>query len=199
VKLKATPQDFIVEEEAAAAVLPREAAGPSSPRAEYAVFQLSKTSWDTFDLVDLLARRWGVPREAIGLGGFKDRHGSTVQRISVRGLKGNGPNGEPASIEEKNFRAAFAGWSDRPLSAREIRGNRFRITARDLTPQEAARIHVAGDEVSRFGFPNYYDSQRFGSARHGAGFMGKEMFLGKREKALRLYFTPSKHDDRKTR
>ena len=29
--------------------------------------------------------------------------------------------------------------------------------------------------------------------------MGKEIFLGRREKALRLYFTPSKHDDQKTR
>ena len=29
--------------------------------------------------------------------------------------------------------------------------------------------------------------------------MGKEIFLGRREKALQLYFTPSKHDDQKTR
>ena len=53
--------------------------------------------------------------------------------------------------------------------------------------------------AARDGIPNYFDEQRFGSARHGAGFMGKEMFLGHREKALRLYFTPSKHDDQKTR
>ncbi len=185
-KLKATPQDFIVEEEAAA---PR-----SVERGEYAIFQLSKSSWDTFDLLDLLARRWRVPKDAIGLGGFKDRHGSTVQRISVHGLSGS-----PVTLEERNFRAEFVGWSDRPLSARDIRGNRFRITLRDLTLPEAERVASGSLEVSRFGFPNYFDAQRFGSARHGAGFMGKQVFLARREKALRLFFTPSRHDDRKTR
>ena len=197
-KLKATPQDFIVEEEPAApAADPGSASSrrlPPPQRGEFAIFQLSKTSWDTFDLVDLLSRKWNVPREAISLGGFKDRHGATVQRISVRGLAA-----DPPAVEDRNFRAEFIGWSDRPLTARDIRGNRFRITLRDLVPQEARRVEEASAEVARFGFPNYFDAQRFGSARHGAGFMGKQIFLGRREKALRLFFTPSKHDDRKTR
>ena len=112
----------------------------------------------------------------------------------MRGLPGR-----PASIREKNFTASFLGWSDAPISARDIRGNRFRITLRDLTAAEAALISSNAAEAARDGFPNYFDAQRFGSARHGAGFMGKEIFLGRREKALRLYFTPSKHDDRRTR
>jgi tRNA(Glu) U13 pseudouridine synthase TruD len=61
-KVKATPADFIVEEEASGAL--------SDRRDEYAVFRLSKTSWDTFDLIDLLARKWGVNRSDIGVGGF---------------------------------------------------------------------------------------------------------------------------------
>jgi len=117
-----------------------------------------------------------------------------VQRISVRGLAG-----APESIREKNFTASFLGYSEAPISARDIRGNRFRITLRDLTPPELGLIASNSEEAARDGFPNYFDVQRFGSARHGAGFMGKEIFLGHREKALRLYFTPSKHDDGKTR
>ena len=193
-KLKATPQDFIVEEEAAAPPGSEPGSPLRSGGSPYAIFQLAKTSWDTFDLVDLLSRRWGVPRQNIGLGGFKDRHGSTVQRISVLGLTGT-----PAALEDRNFRAAFLGWSDHPVSAQAIRGNRFRITLRDLTAPEITLLQSGVGDVSRFGFPNYFDTQRFGSARHGAGFMGKEIFLGRREKALRLWFTPSKHDDRKTR
>jgi tRNA pseudouridine13 synthase len=186
VKVKATPADFVVEEEG----------GPelSDRPLPYAVFELSKTSWDTFDLVDLLSRTWNVPRDGISLGGIKDRHGRTAQRISVRGL-----DRRPAPIREKNFSATFLGWSAAPISARDIRGNRFRIVLRDLTPGETALIAANAEEISRHGFPNYFDTQRFGSARHGAGFMGKEIFLGRREKALRLYFTPSKHDDRRTR
>lgn len=185
-KLKATPADFIVEEESNLALSPR--------RSEFAVFHLSKTSWDTFDLIDLLARRLGVARRDISVGGFKDRYGSTEQMISVRGLRGS-----PETVSDTNFTLRFAGWADSPVTARDVRGNRFAITLRDLMPAEAERVVLNGERAARDGFPNYFDEQRFGSARHGAGFMGKEIFLGRRETALRLYFTPSKHDDQKTR
>jgi len=186
VKVKATPADFIVQEQSSLVLSER----PSG----YAVFQLSKTSWDTFDLIDLLARRLGVAAADISVGGMKDRHGSTEQMISVRGLRGS-----PRPLRDKNFSLQFAGWSDGPVTARDISGNNFIITLRDLTEDEAERITVNGERAARDGFANYFDSQRFGSARHGAGFMGKEIFLGRREAALRLYFTPSRHDDQKTR
>ena len=185
-KVKASPADFVVQEEAELSL--------SARPAQYAVFRLSKTSWDTFDLIDLLSRRWGVRRGDISVGGIKDRHGSTEQTISVRGLRGR-----PAPIHDTNFRLTFEGWAEGPVSARDIRGNRFSITLRDLTAHEAGLIAGNAPEVARHGVPNYFDTQRFGSARHGAGFMGKEIFLGRRERALRLYFTPSKHDDQKTR
>ena len=185
-KLKATPADFIVQEQSSLVL----SADPSG----YAVFQLSKTSWDTFDLIDLLARRLGVATADISVGGMKDRHGSTEQMISVRGLRGR-----PQPLRDRNFSLQFAGWSDGPVTARDISGNSFIITVRDLTGDEAERILVNGAQAARDGFANYFDSQRFGSARHGAGFMGKEIFLGRREAALRLYFTPSRHDDQKTR
>jgi tRNA pseudouridine13 synthase len=105
----------------------------------------------------------------------------------------------PERLDDANFSLRLAGWSDGPVTARDIRGNRFTITLRDLSAAETERIGVSAPIVAREGIPNYYDEQRFGSARHGAGFMGKEIFLGRREKALRLYFTPSKHDDQKTR
>jgi tRNA pseudouridine13 synthase len=186
VKVKALPADFSVQEESAFPI--------SDRRAEYAVFRLSKTSWDTFDLIDLLSRKWGVRQEDIGIGGIKDRHGSTEQVISVRGLRS-----PPGPLREKNFSLSFEGWSESPVSARDIRGNRFSITLRDLTAHDAGLISANAPEILRDGVPNYFDTQRFGSARHGAGFMGKEIFLGRRERALRLYFTASKHDDQKTR
>ncbi|MCX6377426.1 MAG: tRNA pseudouridine(13) synthase TruD, partial [Armatimonadetes bacterium] len=62
-KVKATPTDFIVQEESELDL--------SRRRSEYAVFHLSKTSWDTFDLIDLLARRLGVSSADIGIGGIK--------------------------------------------------------------------------------------------------------------------------------
>jgi tRNA pseudouridine13 synthase len=186
VKVKATPTDFIVQEESSLTL--------GRKRSEFAVFRLSKSSWDTFDLIDLLARRWGVRRDDISVGGMKDRHGSTEQRISVRGLRG-----APSELSDTNYSMEFEGWADQPVTARDVRGNRFAITLRDMSGPERDRIVDNAPSASRDGIPNYFDEQRFGSARHGAGFMGKEIFLGRREKALLLYFTPSKHDDQKAR
>lgn len=185
-KVKASPEDFRVEEESAVVI--------SDRPGQYAVYRLDKTSWDTFDLLDLLARRLGVRREDITVAGIKDRHGSTSQLVAIRGLKGR-----PREVREANFAAVPAGWTDAPLSARSITANRFSLVLRDMDRPEARRCLEALAVVRRDGLPNYYDAQRFGSARHGEGFMGKEIFLGRRERALRLFFTASKHDDRRTR
>ena len=185
-KIKVRPEDFIVEEQADYPV--------SRSPAGYAVFRLAKSSWDTFDLIDLLARRLGVARADISVGGMKDRHGSTSQLVSVRGLRGR-----PLSLREKNFELEFAGWAGEAISAKQVRGNRFSLTLRDMTVPETELYAANAAVVAADGLPDYFDEQRFGSARHKAGFMGREIFLGRREAALRLYFTPSKHDDQKTR
>jgi tRNA pseudouridine13 synthase len=185
-KVKASPEDFRVEEESSVELSDRP--GP------YAVYRLEKTSWDTFDLLDLIARRLGVARRDVTVAGIKDRHGSTSQLVAVRGLKGR-----PRALRESNFSAVPAGWTAEPLSARSITANRFSLVLRDLDGPEARRCVENLAAVRRDGLPNYYDEQRFGSARHGEGFMGRELFLGRRERALRLYFTASKHDDRRTR
>ena len=185
-KVKTVPEDFQVEEVSSLEV--------SSTPGPYAVFRLTKSSWDTFDLLAALARRLGVERRDVAVAGIKDRHGRTTQLVTVRGLRGR-----PRALRDRNYSAEPVGWSAEPASARALEGNRFRIVLRDLDAREAARCLANLEIVRRDGIPNYYDEQRFGSARHGAGFMGRELFLGNREAALRLWFTPSKHDDRRTR
>jgi tRNA pseudouridine13 synthase len=185
-KIKVRPEDFLVEEEAEVPLAAD--AGP------YAVYRLTKTSWDTFDLLDLLARRLGVPPGAVSVGGMKDRHGRTTQLFAVRGLER-----PPPRFADKNFQGELAGFTGGPLSARSVKGNRFTVVIRDMAPAEVRAARGNLDSLARFGVPNYYDEQRFGSARHGGGFMGKAIFLGRREEALRLYFLPSSHDDQKTR
>ncbi len=185
-KIKVKPEDFVVEEEAEVPLSPKP--GP------YAVYRLTKSSWDTFDLLALLARRLRVSRDAVSVGGMKDRHGKTSQLFAVRGL-----TRPPREFADKNFRGELAGFSAEPLTARSVRGNRFTVVLRDMSPAEVKAALGNLESVRAFGIPNYYDEQRFGSARHGGGFMGKAIFLGRREEALKLYFMPSKHDDQKTR
>jgi len=189
-KIKVRAEDFVVQEE--------HLVEPSPNPQSQIIFRLVKRDWDTFDLLDLLARRLKIPKQDISVAGIKDRHGRTEQLVSIRYRQGL-----RASIAvlppEDNFTLTFLGYRAAPITAKDIRGNHFTITIRDIVPHDLQRCLANAEIVARWGVPNYYDEQRFGSARHGRGFMGKEIFRGKREKALRLYFEPSKFDNRKTR
>jgi len=189
-KIKVKAEDFRVQEETKLRV-------SSRPRA-YSVFQLTKRDWDTFDLIALLARRLRIPVRDIAFAGIKDRFGWTKQLITIRRRRGLSET-IARLPEEKNFSLNLLGYCATPISAKDIRGNRFTITVRDIDPSDLQRYLENADIVSKWGVPNYYDEQRFGSARHGKGFIGKEVFLGRREQALRLYFEPSKYDKTKTR
>lgn len=192
-KVKVRPEDFVVREE------PLLAPRPTPDR--FAVFRLSKRQWDTFDLVSLLSRRLGVPRGDISYGGIKDRFGATEQLVSIRAaaLRALPGRERGADVEDANFALRFAGYAAEPMAAAAIRGNHFTITLRDMSGDELGRALSRLDSVAQCGVPNYYDEQRFGSARHGKGWIGKEIFLGRREQALRLYFEPSGHDESRLR
>jgi len=189
-KIKVAAEDFLVREKSDLEI-------SSVPQSQM-IFHLSKQDWDTFDLLDLLARSLKIPKHDISVAGIKDRHCRTEQLVSIRCRQGL-----RASIadlpQEDNFTLTFLGYSAAPITAKDIRGNHFTITIRDMIPRDLQRCLANAEIIARWGVPNYYDEQRFGSVRHGRRFMGKEIFRGKREKALRLYFEPSKFDNRKTR
>jgi tRNA pseudouridine13 synthase len=188
-KVKVRPEDFVVREEPL--VVPR-------PRPDrFAVYTLAKREWDTFDLVALLSRRLGVQRADIAYGGIKDRFGATEQLVTVRAaaLRGRAPS----ALEERNFTLTPLGYVAEPMTAAAIRGNHFAVTLRDMSSDELGRALSRAESLGRWGVPNYYDEQRFGSARHGKGWIGKEIYLGRREEALRLYFEPSGHDESRVR
>jgi tRNA pseudouridine13 synthase len=189
-KIKVAAEDFLVREESELKI-------SSEPQSQM-IFRLVKRHWDTFDLLDLLARRHHIRKQDISVAGIKDRHGRTEQLVSIRYRQGlDAAVADPPP--EDNFTLTFLGYAASPITAKDIRGNRFTITIRDIASRDLKRCLANADIVGRWGVPNYYDEQRFGSARHGKGFMGKEIFRGKREKALRLYFEPSKFDSPKAR
>jgi tRNA pseudouridine13 synthase len=181
-KLKARPDDFRVEERLK---LRLKRAGAHS------VYRLEKRFWNTLDVISHLEQRHGLRR--LSRAGLKDRYSQTVQYLS---LPGRGPR----QIVEKNYTLRLAGMADEPVSRDVLLGNSFRVTLRALTTDESSAILSALPAVSRFGFPNYYDEQRLGSARHGQGFIARRLIAGHFNGALRLWLaTPSAADDTQTR
>jgi len=176
VKIKQKPEDFVVVE------LDRYEPSKTGP---FALYRLVKWDSGTIEAVRSLAKNWNLSQAQISFGGLKDRHARTEQVISVRG-------GPERNFEGSAFRVEFLGRSRDPITRSSFHGNRFEITVRDL-----AEIPDLGP-VKRFGVPNYFDDQRFGSLRGTEGeFIGRALVRGENEKALKLVLASPSGEDRK--
>lgn len=175
-KIRQKPEDFVVTE------LSRYQLAGQGP---FALYKLVKWDSGTIEAVRHLANAWKLPRAAVSFGGLKDRHARTEQVLSIRGGPDRGFDG-PA------FRVEFLGRSRDPITRASFSGNRFEITVRaidglpDLEP------------LKRWGVPNYFDDQRFGSLRGTGGeFIGRALVRGETEKALQLAIASPSGEDRK--
>lgn len=180
-KIKSLPEDFIVEE---FLTLPE-----FSPEGDYVVYRLEKRGLSTLEVVSRLIQRHGVPGGKINFAGMKDKYALTSQYLSISGKR-------LGEVKEKNFTLTPLGRTDRPVGPDLLEKNGFKITLRSL---EKNRIRDMADtlrEVSHYGFPNYFGEQRFGSIRHGKGFLAKRLALGDFEGALKLYLSGWSAEDR---
>lgn len=200
--IKQSPADFLVEEILADGFAHEVRDRPGA----LALYRLAKEGLTTPDAVASVARRLGVRTADIAYAGLKDRHARTVQHITVR-LAAPAPAALPLSAEGPGWQAEQLGWVGEPISAAAIRVNRFRIAVRGLTLEacrrmdEAARLLASAakedptalapgargtGEPASLLVVNYYGDQRFGSARHGQGFLAAHLIRGEFEEALRL-------------
>ena len=180
-KVKQARDDFLVEEVLAL---------PPDPNGPFAVYRLEKEGIGTLEALRVLAGVWRLKRDRLSFAGLKDRHGRTVQTITVRG-------GPARDYEGRGFAVRHLGASRRPADRRALRGNRFRLVLRDLSAEEADRVVARAREVARHGLPNYYDDQRFGSLRGTRGeFVARALLGGDAEGALRLAIASPAREDR---
>jgi len=179
VKIKQRPEDFVVAE------IDRYETSAAGP---FSLYRLEKWDIGTIEALQNVARKWGVPRSSLSFGGLKDRHARCSQVISIRGGPGK-------DFQGSAFRLEYLGRSRDPITRASFSANRFEITVRDL-----AEIPDL-EPVRRWGVPNYFDDQRFGSLRGTGGeFIGRALIRGEAEKALRLALaSPSAEDTRRPR
>ena len=138
--LKTVPEDFIVEE------MPLMDEGGEGP---YAYLWMKKRDMTTQEAIQKVASV--LKADKIGFSGTKDKAAVTTQLISVLG--------KAMSFEREQISVSPYARSDRHLSLGDLKGNRFRIIARNLD-QGPKRI-------SRF--LNFFGSQRFGKDNVGIG------------------------------
>jgi tRNA pseudouridine13 synthase len=98
-------------------------------------------------------------------------------------------------VQAGDLRLKLIGRTAQPLSSANISANRFEVTVRDLSAEEASRVAESAAEVQRVGVVNYFDSQRFGFLKHGQGFIARHLLRGDFEAALKAFLaTPSELD-----
>lgn len=169
-KLKQSPEDFIVEELTDIVAFDRGA---------FALYRLEKTGWTTHDALAIVRRRWTIDGRRLNYGGLKDRHARTIQHFTIfRGPKRN--------LSQPRIDVTYLGQVDGPFMAEEIRANRFRLVLRSMSESDVRSAIAALEEVRSVGLPNYFDDQRFGSVGETHEFVAREMIRGDFEKALKL-------------
>ncbi|MBM9502594.1 tRNA pseudouridine(13) synthase TruD [Leptospira sp. 201903071] len=146
-ELKQSPEDFQVEE-----ILKPDWLKESG---KWTIFRLRKTGWNTLDALQRIAKESRVSLAEIGYAGKKDRHATTTQHISAeKNLQVPKDLSQVLELEK-------IGRSEKPLTPEANAGNRFVLTLRNLIEKEADAIRRNFEKVTRSGFINYYDSQRF--------------------------------------
>jgi tRNA pseudouridine13 synthase len=190
VKIKQRPEDFVVREGYRF---------ESDPNGSVWVYRMDKQKVSTLQALERISKDFGVRRRHLSVCGLKDKQGRTEQLVGVLG----GSLGETEVVQSGDLRLQLIGRTAQPLTSGNITANRFEVTVRDLSPEEAARVPESAAEVQRAGVVNYFDSQRFGFLKHGQGFIAKHLVRGEWEAALRAFLaTPSeldKSDDAKVK
>ncbi len=173
VKIRSREEDFKVEEIAQL---------PLSKKGDFGVYILEKQGWNTLDLLLEISDQLKIPFARISYGGRKDRHAVTRQYIAVQGPK----------LDDFRFdrmALTFCGYMDRPMGPDLIEANRFEITVRDLSADRVKSALDHAEGVKKFGFPNYFDDQRFGSFDVDQGFLAEKLLLGHLNGAVKIVLT----------
>ncbi|QRK06762.1 tRNA pseudouridine(13) synthase TruD [Archangium violaceum] len=178
-RIKQKPEDFSVKESYR---FDEVASG------RHRVYLMDKQKLSTFDAADRIREAFGLKPGSISYCGLKDKQGRTEQLIAV--------DGADVDMQDPDLRLKYLGRTDKPLSAANITSNRFAVTVRMLTEASIGPLNQAAAEINRLGVVNYFDSQRFGSLKHGQGFIAKDLIRGDFEAALRNYLAQPSELDR---
>lgn len=182
VKIKQRPEDFVVREGYRF---------ESDPEGRVWVYRMDKQKVSTLQALERISKEFAVRRRDLSVCGLKDKQGRTEQLLGVAGAA----LGPGEVVQAGDLRLQLIGRTAQPLTSSNITANRFEVTIRDLSADEAGRVPESVAEVQRAGVVNYFDSQRFGFLKHGQGFIAKQLVRGDWEGALKSFLaTPSELD-----
>jgi tRNA pseudouridine13 synthase len=180
--LRTTPEDFFVDEEPAY---------PPKGEGEHVFVKIEKRGLTTQMAVERIAKALTVKARDIGVAGMKDRHAVTRQWLSLP------PPVQPEAVQALALDdVAIVEVARHPHKLRtgHVRGNRFQLRVRGVTPDSEGAVARAQAILARLaqapGAPNWYGEQRFGrdgdNAARGRAIVNGEGFPRDRKLARLL-------------
>lgn len=171
--IKQMAQDFRVDE-----VLGFEPEGEG----EHLWLQFRKTSRNTRDIIEELAKALSLPERDIGCSGLKDKHAVTTQWLSLPTARAANKEDLPQLID-KYFCGTDAlellvqKYGRKKLKTGTHKANQFTLVLRDISAAQEL-IDERLTSIVKNGFPNYFGEQRFG--RDGRNLaQAKRLFEGR--------------------
>ena len=171
--IKQRPEDFLVDE------IPQYT---PSGEGEHIYLTITKRGLSTMEMVEVIARHFGVKRHAVGYAGLKDKHAVTRQLVSVH-VPGKKIEQFP---ELRNDRLAIVGadYHANKLRPGHLRGNRFSVRIRGVKPTDVLTADRVLRRLARVGVPNRVGEQRFGMLENNH-LVGRNLIVGDFDAAVR--------------
>lgn len=176
-KIRVNAEDFQVFE-----VLAKKITDSISTEGKYAIYKLKKSRIDTNHSLSNIFNKYGLRLKSLGL---KDASAVTEQFVCSEQRKKSINN-----ISEKKYSLEKIGFVNKPLSKKDMIGNRFQIKISDISSNL--------EKFSEYEkILNFYGYQRFGSKRPVTHLIGKALLQKNYDKAVDLLLTfTSKYDSK---
>lgn len=127
---------------------------------EHIYLFVEKRGMSTTEMVDVIARHFGVDDYAVGYAGMKDKYALTRQVVSVH-TPGKRPEDFP-SLRHEGIGILWTDLHTNKLRLGHLKGNRFSIRIREVDPLRVVDVHRCVRLLSERGVPNLFGAQRFG-------------------------------------
>ncbi|WP_042687133.1 tRNA pseudouridine(13) synthase TruD [Candidatus Nitrosotenuis chungbukensis] len=180
-KIKVRNDDFKVSE-----VLSQKTLDSVTQSEGFAIYKLKKSGIDTNHALETIFRKFGVHLKALGL---KDSSAVTEQFVCSLGQNKSVPNYADGKISLEKI-----GFLKKPLSAKDMVGNKFVVTVTD--PERDFADFAESDRIF-----NFYGYQRFGSRRPVTHLIGRALVQRRFDDAIALLlsFTSEYDSDENTK
>ncbi len=180
--IKRYDRDFVVEE------LPRyEASGQGT----HTYFCIEKQGLSTPAAIRVLSKALGKRDRDFGYAGLKDVHGITRQMLSIEHVS----QPKIAALELNQIKIISTTRHSNKIKLGHLRGNRFDIRIREVSPQVKDNAQQILDVLQNRGLPNYFGPQRFGFRGDNAA-IGRAALLNDYDEAIAMMLGRTTHRDK---